>query len=334
MKPVLVYAPGYDLSLPGFDRFHPFDGRKFSRAWRLIEKRLGTSLASCWDSPAVPADDVDLLRVHSSEYLSSLAASPAVVAKALEIWPLKLLPRGIIQRRLLHPMKLAVAGTILATRRALQGDGAVAMNVGGGFHHAFRDHGEGFCLYADVAVALATARASGALGERDPVAVIDLDAHRGNGVWDILGSDPAVRVLDVYNFQTYPGLFDGDTEDFPFLVPIKAGTADGPYLDIVRQELPRFLAAMPKPRLAVYNAGTDILAGDPVGHLAVSAEGVIARDRFVLETLIGAEIPTAIVTSGGYTHRSHELIAELALSAVDLLRTPTANIADGLSRGT
>jgi histone deacetylase 11 len=287
---------------------------------------MGASLASCWDSPADPADDVDLLRVHSSEYLASLAASPAVVAKALEIWPIGLLPRGIVQRRLLRPMKLAVAGTIHATRRALQGDGAVAMNVGGGFHHAFRDHGEGFCLYADVAVAIAAARTAGALGERDPIAVIDLDAHRGNGVWAILGSDPAVRVFDIYNFQTYPGLFDGDTEDVPFLVPIKAGTADGPYLDIVRRELPRFLASMPKPRLAVYNAGTDILAGDPVGRLAVSADGVIARDRFVIETLIGGQVPTVVVTSGGYTRRSHELIAELALAVVNQLRAPTAAV--------
>jgi histone deacetylase 11 len=332
VKPVLVYAPGYDLSLPGFDRLHPFDGRKFSRAWKLIEKRVGPALATCWDSPAGPVDDVDLLRIHTPAYLASLASSPAVVAKALEIWPLKLLPRGIIQRRLLDPMKLAVAGTILAAQRALQGEGAIAMNVGGGFHHAFRDHGEGFCLYADVAVAIGAARASGALGEHDPIAVIDFDAHRGNGVWDILGGDPVVRVLDVYNFQTYPGLFDGDTEEFPFQVPIKAGTADGPYLDTVRRELPRFLAAMPKPRLAVYNAGTDILAGDPVGRLAVSAEGVLARDRLVLETLVQAQIPTVIVTSGGYTRRSHELVAELALSTVDLLRAATASVADRPSR--
>jgi histone deacetylase 11 len=142
-----------------------------------------------------------------------------------------------------------VAGTILATRRALQpdGGGAVAMNVGGGFHHAFRDHGEGFCLYADVAVAVAAARATGALGEGDPIAIIDLDAHRGNGVWSILGSDAAVSVLDVYNFQTYPGLFDGASEDFPFLIPIKAGTADAAYLDLVRHELPHFLGRSPGP---------------------------------------------------------------------------------------
>jgi len=321
LKPVLVHAPGYDLSLPGFDQLHPFDGRKFSRAWKIISERLGPSLARYHDCPADPVGDIDLQRVHADGYLGSLTSSPAVVAKALELSLLKLLPRRIIQQRVLLPMKLAVAGTIQATRRALQGEGAIAMNVGGGFHHAFRDHGEGFCLYADVAVAIAAARAAGALGERDPIAIIDLDAHRGNGVWDILGSDPAVRVLDVYNFQTYPGLFDGAVEDFPFLVPIKAGTSDGRYLDTVRGELRRFLDDMPKPRLAVYNAGTDVLAGDPVGRLAVSEAGVVARDRFVLDTLAERQIPTVIVTSGGYTRRSHPLIAELALAVVDRLGT-------------
>lgn len=325
MKPFLVYAPGYDLSLPGFDQLHPFDGRKFSGAWKIVEQRVGAALQQCWVSPDQPASDDELLRVHEAAYLQSLLSSTAVVAEALEIRALKLLPRGLVERRLLRPMKLAVAGTIAATRLALQADaGAVAMNVGGGFHHAFPDHGEGFCVYADVAAAVAAARATGDLRQDDVIAIVDLDAHRGNGVWEILGKDPAVRVLDVYNFQTYPGLFDGDVADFPFIIPVKAGTADGPYLDIVRGELPRFLDGMPTPRLAIYNAGTDILAGDPVGRLAVSAEGVMARDRFVLETLVQRRIPTVIVTSGGYTRRSHQLIAELAVAVANLARNDGA----------
>ncbi len=71
------------------------------------------------------------------------------------------------------------------------------MNPGGGFHHAFRDHGEGFCIYADVAAALAAVRAQGLLSADDPVAIIDLDAHRGNGVWGLCGSDPSVHVMDI-----------------------------------------------------------------------------------------------------------------------------------------
>jgi len=193
------------------------------------------------------------------------------------------------------------------------------MNIGGGFHHAFADHGEGFCLFADAAIAIAAARSSGALAAGDPVAIIDLDAHRGNGVWEICGRDPAVRVMDVYNFQTYPGLFPGAVEDFPFQIPLKAGTSDAAYLDTVRQELPRFLDGLPRPRLAIYNAGTDVLAGDPIGGLAVSPEGVVKRDRLVLAPLAERQIPTVIVTSGGYTRRSHELVAELAVALVERL---------------
>lgn len=295
---------------------HPFDGRKYSRAWKIIEQRVGVPLTAVWESPTEPVPDAELRLVHTPAYLQSLTSSPADVAKALEIWALRLLPRAMIERRLLRPMKLAVAGTVRAVQVALAGEGAVAMNIGGGFHHAFPDHGEGFCLYADVAVAIAAARAAGVLRGSEPIAIIDLDAHRGNGVWDILGNDPSVRVLDVYNFQTYPGLFDGAVEDYPFQVPIKAGTTDTAYLDTVRTELPRFLSSVGKPRLAIYNAGTDILAGDPVGRLGVSAEGVVARDRFVLDTLVAQGIPTAIVTSGGYTRQSHQLIAELALAVV------------------
>lgn len=316
MTPLLVYSPEYDVSLPGLDWLHPFDGRKFSRAWKLI--RSASSGASCerfWQQPDGPVADADLLRVHSREYLDSLA-SPGVVAKALEIRPLAWLPAAVIARRILLPMRWAVAGTLLATRRALQGN-ALVMNVGGGFHHAFRDRGEGFCIYADVAAAIAMARAEHLLEDSNPVAIIDLDAHRGNGVWALCGADPSIRVLDVYNFQVYPGLFPGSIEEFPFQIPVKARTTDDAYLGIVREELPAFLDSMPRPRLAVYNAGTDILAGDPVGHLAVSAEGVAARDAMVLQALVERGIPTVIVTSGGYTAKSHELIARLALRVLE-----------------
>jgi len=318
LKPILIYAPGYDFSLFGLERLHPFDGHKFSRAWAILRRHLGAELAHYWQEPPAPVADADLLRVHTSNYLESLA-SPAVVARALELRLLKYLPREMIRQRLLRPMRLAAAGTMLATRHALSGDGAMAMNIGGGFHHAFRDHGEGFCVYADVAVAIAAARAEGALTASDPIAIIDLDAHRGNGVWAIHDGDPAVHIFDIYNFQIYPGLFPGDVEDFPFQIPIKAFTNDDAYLAVVREELPSFLASMPRPRLAIYNAGTDIVSGDRLGRLAVSPEGVATRDELIVKTLTERAIPTVIVTSGGYSERSHELIARLALTVTGRL---------------
>lgn len=321
MNAALVFSPSYDISLPGLDWLHPFDGRKFSRAWARLGELSDGACEQFLLRPQAPIATEDLLRVHSRDYLDSLSAS-RVVAEALEVKALAWLPSGVVARRILDPMRMACAGTLLAMRHALQQQ-AVAMNLGGGFHHAFRDHGEGFCIFADVAAALATVRAQGLLAADDPVAIVDLDAHRGNGVWDLCGSDPSVSVLDLYNAQVYPGLFPGSIEEFPFQVPFKAGTSDDAYLATLREELPSFLASMPrKPALAIYNAGTDVLAGDPVGRLAVSADGVVARDAMVLDTLSGQGIPTVIVVSGGYTSKSHELIAQLAHRVMQLQPVP------------
>ena len=220
-------------------------------------------------------------------------------------------------------MRWATAGTIAAVHAVLSDDAKIAMNLGGGFHHAFRDHGEGFCLYADVAVALAVARARGTLRATDSVAVIDLDAHRGNGFWDIYGSDHGVSVFDMYNFQAYPGGFPGDLEQSPFQIPMKWGTSDDHYLETLREELPTVLDSLSGPRLAIYNAGTDIIAGDRVGQLAVSYDGVVTRDRYVIDTLAGRGIPTAVVTSGGYTRHSYKLIADLATHIVSIGDPPS-----------
>lgn len=321
MNAALVYSPDYDISLPGLDWLHPFDGRKFSRAWARLGSLSHGACEKVLLRPDAPIATSDLLRVHSAAYLDSLGSS-SVVAKALEVGPLAWLPSGVVERRILRPMRMACAGTLLAMRHALQ-ERAVAMNLGGGFHHAFRDHGEGFCIYADVATALAVVRAQGLLSADDPVAIVDLDAHRGNGVWDLCGSDPSVRMLDIYNAQVYPGLFPGSIEEFPFQIPVKAQTADEAYLATLREELPPFLASMPrKPALAIYNAGTDVLAGDPVGRLAVSEEGVEARDAMVVNALSGQGIPTVIVTSGGYSSKSYELIAQLARRVMQLQHMP------------
>ena len=318
MKPVFVHHPGYDIVLPLIGRLHPFDGRKFSRAHALACETIGPRCREWTERPAEGVSEQALLRVHTPAYLAALAEPDAeVVARALEIGLLKMLPRRMIRDRILQPMRLAVAGTMLATRRALEG--AIAMNFGGGFHHAFADHGEGFCLYADVAVAIAAARADKSLAADDPIAIIDLDAHRGNGVWELCGADPAVRIFDVYNFQAYPGLFPGDIETYPFQIPVKAGTRDDRYLPIVRDELPAFLDQHPKPRLAIYNAGSDIVAGDRIGGLAVSQDGVATRDRLVIRALAERGIPTVVVTSGGYTETSHRLVAQLAVEIADVL---------------
>jgi len=310
MRCRFVYSPDYDFSLLGLERLHPFDARRASRAWSSFRGANRKAAKKAWLQPTAPVTDDELELVHTRDYLRSLRSS-AVVARAVEVWPVRLLPSFLLRRYLLAPMRLAARGTLMATACALAGESA--MNFGGGYHHAFRDRGEGFCLFADVALAIAAHRASGRLGREERVAVIDLDAHRGNGFASIVAGDPRIAVLDVFNFQVYPGLPDADLTDRPFLIPVHSRTSDQAYLGALREALPRFLDAAGPVRLAFYNAGTDILAGDRLGMLAVSPQGVAARDRMVIDSLAARGIPTVVTTSGGYTKASHELIAKLAM---------------------
>ncbi len=316
----LIHSPGYDLTLYGLERLHPFDGRKYSRARRRIMAALGARAADLWEAPAAPVSDGDLRLVHTQDYLDTLATSPPAIATALEMPFLRFLPHSVLQSRLLTPMRLATQGTIQAMGHALNGQ--MAMNIGGGYHHAFPDHGEGFCLYADVPVALAHHRKAGAIARYEPVLLIDLDAHRGNGFFAAFRDDPAVHILDLYNAQRYPGMFDGDEDRHPYQVPMRAGRTDEDYRAALDRELPEFLGSVHSPRLAIYNAGTDIIAGDRLGGHAVSYHGVAARDRLIVDTLAERDIPTVIVTSGGYSKASHRLIADLAIHLVE--RVPGA----------
>jgi histone deacetylase 11 len=321
----LVYSPHYDFSVLGLEKLHPFDARKYGRAWSRVKKALGNDLERVSVEPKQPASDEVLLRIHTREYLDSLRSS-TTVARALELWPARFVPNSLLQSGLLQRMRFAVQGTILAAELALEG--AMVMNFGGGFHHAFRDRGEGFCIYADVALAIAMQRASGRLKPDDGIIVIDLDAHRGNGFEDIVEGDPAVKVFDVYNAAVYPGLLPGwDPDTKPFLIPVRPIIGDEEYREILSTDLPRFFAQTGPAKLAFYNAGTDIVSGDPLGRWRVSPEGVAARDRLVIDALASRGIPTVIVTSGGYTGISHELIAEMALYLVK--RSTASRLAPG-----
>lgn len=304
-----VYSPDYDFSLCGLERLHPFDARRASRAWAAFRAACPTAAAQAWLRPTDPVTDDELAQVHTRDYLRSLASS-AVMARALEVWPARLVPGFLLRKHVQGPMRLATRGTLLAAARALAGEDA--MNFAGGYHHAFRDRGEGFCLFADVALAIAYHRGSGRLGPDDRVAVLDLDAHRGNGFSSIVAGDARIAVLDVFNFQVYPGLGDVDVEAEPFMIPVHARTSDDAYLGLVREALPRFLERAGAVRLAFYNAGTDVLAGDRVGGLRISPQGVATRDRLVVDALAARGIPMVVTTAGGYTGSSHALIAQLA----------------------
>jgi histone deacetylase 11 len=196
----LVYSSGYDLylPLPLLAHLHPFDGRKFSRAYQILHDRFGRGLEDLTHAPSCQVEEADLLRVHTASYLSSLS-SAQVVARALEIQALTLVPSGLRERHILGPMRLAVQGTIDAMEVALR-EGFV-FHLGGGFHHTFATRGEGFCLYADAAIAIRSLRARHLLSDTDTILIVDLDAHRGNGCEDIFSADSFIRFFDIYNLS-------------------------------------------------------------------------------------------------------------------------------------
>jgi histone deacetylase 11 len=303
VRPKLVYSPGYDIRWLGLEKLHPFDSCKYSRTWNALFERFGDGLQSATIAPT--AAPLELLQtIHTPEYLKRLTHSRHV-AEALELASLAWVPSGILDRHVLQPMRLATMGTVIAAEAALKH--GIGINLSGGYHHASRDRGSGFCVYSDIAIAIASLRQSGQLTATDSIAIIDLDAHQGNGLTRIFECDSAIHILDLYNRDIYPqdalAIARIDCN-----LPLISGTRDPEYLDKLQQYLPAFLQQI-RPKIAFYNAGTDIYEHDPLGRLKISAEGVLARDRFVFETLITAGIPVVMVLSGGYTAESYQLVA-------------------------
>lgn len=309
MKTKLVYSPRYNFGLMGLEKLHPFDAKKFSRTWHSLESEWRGQLSDYAVDVPEPISDEQLLRVHSSAYLNSLHSNKNIT-KVVEISAIHFLPNLMLQKGLITPARFATAGTLEAARLALTG--CMAMNIGGGFHHAFADHGEGFCFFADAALAIETLRAEDKLSPTSNIVMIDLDAHRGNGFTSFYEDDKHVGIFDLYNMQVYPGLKEGDPEDFPWIIPMRAGLGSSEYLQLVEAELPRFLDHWQQPALAFYNAGTDVLSTDKLGALNVSYDAVKTRDRFVVDLLRKKSIPTVTMTSGGYSKESYQLIAALA----------------------
>jgi histone deacetylase 11 len=180
-----------------------------------------------------------------------------------------------------------------------------AINLSGGYHHAKKNSGEGFCYFSDVALAIYH------LWEKDStlkILFIDLDAHQGNGIATIFAEDHRIYIFDLYNNDIYPNdLMAKKYIDFDF--PIHSYTSDSIYLQIIIQELPKIMDQV-KPDFIIYNAGTDILEGDPLGVLDISTEGIIKRDEIVFQNAMERRIPILMVLSGGYTNRSGYIIGK------------------------
>jgi acetoin utilization deacetylase AcuC-like enzyme len=276
----LVYTHRYQLELPGV----------------LYDPRRGEQILAFLDSagllgrqslhPPAPATFRQLRRVHTDDYLDSLNLPGALN----RIVGLTLTEDQA--DRVLAMQRFMAGGTIRAAALALESKG-IAVNLGGGLHHAFADRGERFCAYNDVAAAIAELRAR---GHEPRVLVVDLDVHDGDGTRSIFARDPSVHTFSIHNRTS------GDFEAVEATaVELGFGVDDGPYLEAVRAHLPPVVAAF-KPELVFYLAGVDPAADDQIGDWKISAAGLLERDRFVLACARGGDrrLPLAITLAGGY----------------------------------
>ena len=296
----IIFHKDYDISLAGLEKLHPFDSCKYGKVHDYLVKKAG--IAKSRFHVPTKVTDQELLKVHSQEYINSLADSSAV-ARITEVGIISYLPNFLVQRTLLNAMKLATGGTVLGADLALKHGWAI--NLSGGYHHAKRENGEGFCVYADIPLAV------NKVLEHNPhykIMVVDLDAHQGNGHEACLKDEKRAFIFDVYNGSIYPRDREAQKRiDFNF--PVGIGITDEPYLSIVSNHLPAALDQT-KPDLIVYNAGTDTFEEDPLGFMKVSEQGIIKRDELVFRYARERNIPILMVLSGGYTKKSAEIIGK------------------------
>jgi acetoin utilization deacetylase AcuC-like enzyme len=206
-------------------------------------------------------------------------------------------------------MRLCCGGTLLAARTALER--GACPHLGGGFHHAFADHGEGFCLFNDVAVAVATLLASGEVAR---AMIVDLDVHHGNGSAAIFADEPRAITMSMHQQNNYPAHKPPSDID----VGLRDGVGDDEYLALLEANLPTALDTY-RPELVVYLAGADPYRADQLGGLALTQAGLRQRDRMVLTACRDREVPAAVVLAGGYAVDTRDTVAIHAATIVETL---------------
>lgn len=272
----LFYSDTFVLPLPEGHRF-PITKYAMLRERASVE-RLGELI--------VPeaAGDRDILRAHTADYLHRMTTGAMSDREMRQIgfpWSPHLVERS----------RRSVGATIAACRAALNGDG-IAASLAGGTHHAFADHGEGYCVFNDSVIA---ARVMQAEGRVRRVVIIDCDVHQGNGVAAMLANDDTIFSFSIHGAKNYP--FRKERSDLD--IALEDGTADAAYLAALEAGLHQAIERS-RADLAIYLAGADPYEHDRLGRLKVTKAGLLERDRMALDLCRHAGIPVAITMAGGY----------------------------------
>jgi acetoin utilization deacetylase AcuC-like enzyme len=275
----LVYSDNYDLNLGN----HVFPSSKY----RLVKEKLlreGLARPEEFVEPlAAPEQDVAL--VHDREYIRKLQAGKLSLIEILRL-------EVPYSPELVRAVWLSAGGSILAGTFALED--SVAVNLGGGFHHAFADHGEGFCVLNDVAIAIRRLQKAGSI---ERAMTVDCDVHQGNGTAAIFAGDKTVYTLSIHQEHNYPYPKPPSSLD----VNLPDGADDAEYLEALTHALDRALAEF-QPDLILFLAGADPYRNDQLGGLSLTIEGLAQRDRTVFAKAQAKSIPVAVTLAGGYAH--------------------------------
>ncbi|HKW96518.1 MAG TPA: histone deacetylase [Bryobacteraceae bacterium] len=274
MQPRLFYCDHHTIPLP---EGHKFPAAKYRVLRELLESdgefRLEQALLA-------PRELIEL--AHDCDYVSGFldgTLDPAAMRRIGFPWS-----QGLVTRTL-----ASLGGTLAASKDAL--DTGFGGNLAGGTHHAFRSAGAGFCVFNDIAVAILNLRCS---GRATRVAVIDLDVHQGDGTAAIFRDDPAVFTLSIHGRNNFPFRKERSCLD----LDLPDGTSDAAYLDALAGVLPRVFAYVP--HIVFYQSGVDGLAGDRLGKLALTHEGLRCRDQMVFEACRAHGVPVVVTLGGGY----------------------------------
>ncbi len=281
----LVYSPDYHFVSLGE---HVFPMLKYEAVYRELRARGGFEFLA-----PERASWADLALVHTAEFLRKVRTNTLT---AMDIRRLEL-PWSV---RVMEQLRLMTGGTLVAARAAIEpSSGGVAGNIGGGFHHAFDDHGEGFCLFNDVAFAIRMLQRDGRI---ERAAVIDCDAHHGNGTAALFQRDDRVFTFSMHAEYNYPAFKPKGSLD----IGLESGIGDREYLERLRGALPAVVGA--KPDIAFYVAGGDVHRDDQIGGLGLTSAAARERDRLVLTSCREADIPVVIVLAGGYPRTLDTLV--------------------------
>jgi len=270
------YSDHFVLPLPA--------GHRFPMAkYRMLRDALAAGRPDIMFVEAPPATDGVLALAHHPRYIRAVAGGQLTPRQQREIgfpWSEQMVERS----------RRSAGATIAACRTAIAE--RVSVNLAGGTHHAYADHGEGFCVFNDAAIA---ARLMQAERRVQRVAIIDLDVHQGNGTASILARDDSVFTLSLHGALNYP--FEKEQSDLDVALPDGAG--DDIYLPALARALDQMFSRF-APQLLIYLAGADPHEGDRLGRLKLSMAGLAARDRLVLDAAAQRGLPVAIAMAGGY----------------------------------